>query len=206
MAKPREENLIFILGARGVGKTSLKNVISGREFNEKEVHSKIGITTSYFTVDDKNYCIKELTDNDNFSETKNLKYRLEEILLIFVVFSVDDENSLEYAKSLILFIKSNITYNLGLKIILIGNKFDSRKNNIPSVRVNQIEAENFSNENDVDNYYDISCKTGLNIEIISKIIEDINHREKYIDKDDENNHEDSAFGLKNEKSQSCIII
>ena len=98
MAKPREENLIFILGARGVGKTSLKNVISGREFNEKEAHSKIGITTSYLTVDDKNYCIKELTDNDNFSETKNLKYRLEEILLIFVVFSVDDENSLEYAK------------------------------------------------------------------------------------------------------------
>ena len=35
MAKPREENLIFILGARGVGKTSLKNVISGREFNKK---------------------------------------------------------------------------------------------------------------------------------------------------------------------------
>ena len=204
MSNNNEEKVIYILGARGVGKTSLKNKITGKEFNENQPHSKIGVTSSHFSNNNKNYCIKELTDNDNFSETNNLKNKLEELLLILVVFAVDDENSLEYAKSLILFIKSNITYNLNLKIVLIGNKFDSRKNNVPIVRVNQIEAENFASENEVDDYYDISCKTGLNFEIIYKIIDDLNEY-KFYDKDWDT-HEDSVHPTNLEQSKSCQIV
>ena len=116
---------------------------------------------------------------------------------------MDDEKSLEYAESLILFIKSNLTYNLDLKIILIGNKHDRKKNNDTNITVNLMEAENFAIKNDIYDYY-ISCKTKYNIESIQKILEDINES-KYVDKD-ENIHEDSATVGSTRNNGSCHIF
>ena len=203
MSKYGNEIVIYLLGARGVGKTSLINILLGREFSEKELHTKKGIKSHHFHTENKNYLIKELTEDENFSLTKNLLNCLEELMLILVMFSVDDEKSLDYAKSLILFIKNNLTYNLGLKIILIGNKNDTKKSNNTQITVNLMQAENFALDNDIYDYY-ISCKTKSNIESIYKIMEDLNEV-KYFDKE-ENNHEDSAFTGKTQPSGSCEII
>ena len=195
---------IYIVGGRGVWKTSLLNILLGKGFNEKIKHSKIGITESLYQNNDKQIIIKELTDDENFSKTKVLKNQLEEIILIIVVFAIDNEDSLEYAKSLILFIKSNITYNLGIQIFLFGNKYDSKKINDAKIKVNQIEAENYVAEIENCSYYDLSCKTGLNIEIIEKFLNNPNDS-RIIDKDDINN-EESVRMNNNNASLSCLVI
>ena len=203
MLKDGEENVVYILGSKGVGKTSLANILSGKDFNENEIHTNKSIKTCHYQSENKNLTLKELTDDENFSMTGNLKNCLEELIAIIVLFSVDDEKSLEYAESLILFIKSNLTYNLDLKIILIGNKHDRKKNNDTNITVNLMEAENFAIKNDIYDYY-ISCKTKYNIESIQKILEDINES-KYVDKD-ENIHEDSATVGSTRNNGSCHIF
>ena len=203
MLKNGEENVVYILGSKGVGKTSLANILSGKDFNENEIHTNKSIKTCHYQSENKDLTLKELTDDENFSMTGNLKNCLEELIAIIVLFSVDDEKSLEYAESLILFIKSNLTYNLGLKIILIGNKHDRQKNNDTNITVNLMEAENFATENDIYDYY-ISCKTKYNIESIQKILEDINES-KYIDRE-ENAHEDSATVGSTKANGSCQVI
>ena len=203
MKKDEEESVIYILGAKGVGKTSLANILVGKEFDEYEEHTKKTIRTSHYQTDTKNITLKELTDDDTFTNTRNLKNCLEELMAILVMFSVDDEKSLEYAESLILFIKSNLTYNLGLKIILIGNKYDSQKNNNTHITVNLMEAENFALENDIYDYY-ISCRNKYNVEYIYKIMEELNES-KYIDRE-ESVHTDSVELRQSQPSGSCVII
>ena len=204
MDKLIEENVIYILGSRGVGKTSLINKLKGKDFNQNEIHSEKGISSTKCNIDNTIYNIKELTDDGNFNITSALKNYLEEIMVIIILFSIDDEKSLEYAKSLIFFIESNLTYNLDLKIILIGNKYDSKKDNNPKIKVNILEAENFSREYDDMYYFEISCKTDYNIESIYKILDEIKDS-KYIEKED-NIHEDSIHEGTTAPSFSCAIF
>ena len=203
MSKYGNESEIYLLGARGVGKTSLINILLGREFRENETHTKKGIKSHHYQTEKNNFLIKELTDDENFSMTKNLQNSLEELMLILVMFSIDDEKSLDYAENIILFIKNNLTYNLGLNIILIGNKMDKIKSKDTQITVNKMEAENFALDNDISDYY-ISCQTKSNIEKINKLLEESNEV-KYIDKE-EDIHEDSVVLGSTQPSGSCEII
>ena len=110
---------------------------------------------------------------------------------------------MEYAKSLILFINSNITYNLGLQILLFGNKFDLKKNDT-KIKVNQIEAKHYASRIENCFYYELSCKTGLNVDILQRLLSDINES-KIVDRDE--NIIEESVRLNNDKaSGSCSII
>ena len=199
-----QPNTIYIVGARGVGKTSLLNVILGKGYNENIRHSRIGITTSNYRLKDRDLIIKELTDDDNFSQTKILKNQLEEVILIIVVFAIDNEDSLEYAKSLVSFIENNITYNKGIQIVLFGNKYDSKTNDA-KIKVNQIEADNYASDWENCTYFNFSCKTGFNMEKIEELMKEINENSTNVDKDDFET-EDSGGMNNNQESNSCILF
>ena len=95
---------------------------------------------------------------------------LEEVILVFIIFALNDKSSFEYAKNLIHSIKSNILNNKDLDIILLGNKYDLGKEYI---KVSKKEINQYIYKIDHLYYYDISCKDGYNIKEVKQIIDDI---------------------------------
>ena len=93
--------------------------------------------------------------------------------------------------------------------MLFGNKFDSNKINDPNIKVNLIEAENYAADIENCSYYEISCKTGKNIDIIENTLNEINsnstYSNRFLDRDDLNNI-DSVQMNNNKVSNSCIIF
>ena len=198
-------NLVYIVGSRGVGKTSLLNVLLGKGYNENITHSKIGIQTCLYQMGDRKLIFKDLTDNDKFYYTNILINQLEEVILVIVIFSIDDEESLQYATNLIRVINENITYNVGMKIILFGNKYDSKKINDAKIKVNQYEAESYALDFDNCSYYELSCKTGHNVSILENIINELTEKAKIVENKDDIKFEESVRADNARPSGSCNI-
>ena len=200
-----QPNTIYILGSRGSGKTSLLNILLGKGFDENISHSKIGIHSDSYKFGDKQLMIKDLTDNDKFHYTNILINQLEEVILVIIIFSIDDEESLKYATNLIRVINDNITYNVGMKIILFGNKYDSKKINNAKIKVNQIEADSYVEEFENCSYYELSCKTGYNISVVRGVLNDIIENLKVVENKDDIKYQESVRGENAKVSQSCDI-
>ena len=195
---------IYILGDRGAGKTSLIHLLLGDKSEERKLSSRRGTYNYQYQIGEKdNILISELTDDNNFTQTQKLKNELEQIPMIIILFSIDNENSLEYAKSLILFIKSNITYNLDIQLILLGNKYDSKKINDTKIKVNQIEAENYAMTFDNCTFYELSCKTGLNVDLVKNKIDEIDLNRKANNKDD---NQEELSCKEHDNGKSCVVF
>ena len=165
-----EENKIYILGGKGVGKTSFFHLIFEDKFVEDLTPSKPGIIKSEYIKEKIKFTIKDLSDDETFEKTKIFTNELEEVILVFIIFALNDKSSFEYAKNLIHSIKSNILNNKDLDIILLGNKYDLGKENI---KVSKKEINQYIYKIDHLYYYDISCKDGYNIKEVKQIIDDI---------------------------------
>ena len=165
-----EENKIYILGGKGVGKTSFFHLIFEDKFVEDLTPSKPGIIKSEYIKEKIKFTIKDLSDDETFEKTKIFTNELEEVILVFIIFALNDKSSFEYAKNLIHSIKSNILNNKDLDIILLGNKYDLGKEYI---KVSKKEINQYIYKIDHLYYYDISCKDGYNIKEVKQIIDDI---------------------------------
>lgn len=202
-----EPNKIYIVGGKGVGKTSLFDLIFNKQFDENIEPSQPGIGCSIFEKNNKSFTIKDLTDDDNFTFTKVFKDELEDVLLVFVMFSLSDADSFEQAKNLIVFINNHLLNNKEMNIILLGNKVDLRETNEEAIVVKKEEIDNYINSLENSYYYEISCKSGYNVDKVKKMVEDIELNDNNEDDDDKLPEEERKQKVKgvNEKS-SCLIF
>ena len=156
-----------VSGNSGVGKTS---IIRYEIHNVFEPDNKSTIVFEHFS---KNYkiCDKvirlQIWDTCGEETYDNLmKNFYRSALCIFVVFSLDDENSFLNLNKWIYEIKK-INENESPIIVLIANK----KDNISERQVNKEDIENYCKKNDIDTYFETSAKNGESIhELFKEII------------------------------------
>ena len=201
-----EQNKIYILGGRGVGKTSFLRAIFSEKFDENIKPSEKGITKSNFQKDDKIFTIKDLTDDESFTVTKFLQNELEDVILIFIIFALNDKESFEYAKTLSGFIKRNLINNKDLTIILLGNKSDLGEEDDNEIKVSRKEVLKFFSNSENFFYNEISCKTNFGLDKIKKVIEDLDVKNNENEEDDGNMEEEERKKRVKQTDKSCIII
>ena len=201
-----EQNKIYILGGRGVGKTSFLRAIFSEKFDENIKPSEKGITKSNFQKDDKIFTIKDLTDDESFTVTKFLQNELEDVILIFIIFALNDKDSFEYAKTLSGFIKRNLINNKDLTIILLGNKSDLGEEDDNEIKVSRKEVLKFFSNSENFFYNEISCKTNFGLDKIKKVIEDLDVKNNDNEEDDGEMEEEERKKRVKQTDKSCIII
>ena len=182
-----QPNKIYIIGDRKVGKSNIIRFLQGKSFSQK-IQSIMGISFSYLTLNNIKFTIKEMTDNDQFKFINYYKDEIEDILLLIVVFSIDNEKSFEYAKWLIQFTFDNMTNNQ-MPILLCGNKCDLKKENVDE----NLIFELVNNIKDCK-YVQISCKEGINMKHILKFIKKIEINDDMKEKNINQNLEGISVG------------
>ena len=203
-----------VSGNSGVGKTS---IIRYEIHNVFEQDNKSTIVFEHFS---KNYRIGskivrlQIWDTCGESAYKNLMQNFyRSALCIFIVFSLDDENSFLNLDKWMYDIKK-INESESPIIILIGNK----KDNISERQVSKEEIEKYCNKNEIDNYFETSAKNGESIhelfkEVIRKLyirfIEPINsddYSTKTYDSTSQNTEINNPCGLNSERCKVCDCI
>ena len=203
-----------VSGNSGVGKTSIVRYEVHNQFEQDNT------ATLVFEHYSKNYEICEkiiriqiwdTCGNETYEEiTKNF-YR--SALCIFVVFSLDDENSFLNLDKWITDIK-NINENESPIIVLIGNKKD-----IESERqITKEEIEKYCKKKEIDTYFETSAKTGegihelfkevirkLYIKFIEPISSDI-YSTKTFDSTSQNSEINNPCGINSEKCKVCDCL
>ena len=200
-----EQNKIYILGGKGVGKTSFFNLLFSKQFDENISPSDIGIKKSNLEKDNKIFTIKELTDDEKFSTTKIFQNELEGVISVFILFALNDRESFEYSKTLIEFIKHNLTNNKDLSIVLLGNKYDLGEIDKNNIQISKKEVHQYFKHTENFFYYEISCKTNYNIDKIKKIIEEIEINDGEDVEDDGGLTEEERNKKLKESEGSCLI-
>ena len=203
-----------VSGNSGVGKTS---IIRYEIHNVFEQDNKSTIVFEHFS---KNYRIGskvvrlQIWDTCGESTYENLMQNFyRSALCIFIVFSLDDENSFLNLDKWMNDIKK-INESESPIIILIGNK----KDNISERQVSKEEIEKYCNKNEIDNYFETSAKNGESIhelfkEVIRKLyirfIEPINsddYSTKTYDSTSQNTEINNPCGLNSERCKVCDCI
>ncbi len=203
-----------VSGNSGVGKTSIVRYEVHNQFEQDNT------STLVFEHYSKNYKICEkiiriqiwdTCGNETYEEIMKNFYR--SALCIFVVFSLDDENSFLNLDKWITDIK-NINENESPIIVLIGNKKD-----IESERqITKEEIEKYCKKKEIDTYFETSAKTGegihelfkevirkLYIKFIEPISSDIYSTKTY-DSTSQNSEINNPCGINSEKCKVCDCL
>jgi len=157
---------LVMLGNSGVGKTSLVKYEIKNNFETNKD------STIIFEHSFKNYSILDKIvrlqiwdtcgDEIYYSSLKNF-YR--SAFCILLVFSLDDINSYYSLNRWIQDIKENKNSDESF-LVLIGNKLDNSNDNI----ITKEMIDKFCKNNEIENYYEVSSKTGENVHKMFKNI------------------------------------
>ena len=165
-----EPNKIYILGGKGVGKSTLFRLLFNQPFLEKIQPSVNEITKSALNLNGKVFTVKDLTDSGDYKITKIFYNEIEDVTCVIAVFSIIDHETFEKAKSLLTYAQSNITNNVDIQMILCANKYDLIGEDNQWIPLEEIDEYMKTLHN--CKFFLISCKTGLNVkEVISAINE-----------------------------------
>ena len=203
-----------VSGNSGVGKTS---IIRYEIHNVFEQDNKSTIVFEHFS---KNYRIGskvvrlQIWDTCGESTYENLMQNFyRSALCIFIVFSLDDENSFLNLDKWMYDIKK-INESESPIIILIGNK----KDNLEERQISKEDIEKYCNRNEIDNYFETSAKNGESIhelfkEVIRKLyirfIEPMNSNDystKTFDSTSQNSEINHPCGINSEKCKVCDCL
>ena len=138
-----------VSGNSGVGKTSLVRYEIHNKFEPENKASLVFETFSKnYKICDKIIRIQiwDTCGNETYEEIMKNFYK--SALCIFVVFSLDDENSFLNLNKWIYDIKK-INETQSPIIVLIGNK----KDRIDERKISKDEIENYCKNNDIENYF-----------------------------------------------------
>ena len=196
-----EPNKVYILGSRGVGKSSFVNQLVNKPFDEKIKSTEIGIYSQKLNLENKFFTLKEVTDDDEFKNTSIFKNDIEDILIIFIIFSLTIKESYEHTKRLIEIIAQSVIDNTNLEIVICGNKKDLIDKNPSNRIVEKNEMDNYASNIRNCKYFEISCKTRENIDEIINIL-----KEYEIPQLDEDKLEEEENKEKEKKDGSCSLI
>ncbi len=196
-----EPNKVYILGSKGVGKSSFVNQLVNKPFDEKIKSTEIGIYNQKLNLENKFFTLKEVTDDDEFKNTSIFKNDIEDILIIFIIFSLTNKDSYEHTKRLIEIIAQSVIDNTNLEIVICGNKKDLIDKNPSNRIVEKNEMDNYASNIRNCKYFEISCKTRENIDEIINIL-----KEYEIPQLDEDKLEEEENKEKEKKDGSCSLI
>ena len=202
-----------VSGNSGVGKTSLVRYEIHNKFEPENKASLVFETFSKnYKICDKIIRIQiwDTCGNETYEEIMKNFYK--SALCIFVVFSLDDENSFLNLNKWIYDIKK-INETQSPIIVLIGNK----KDRIDERKISKDEIENYCKNNDIENYFETSAKTGESIhELFKEVVRklyikyiDPSTSDTYSTKTFNNTTQNSKinlFGINSEKCKVCDCL
>ena len=185
-----------VSGNSGVGKTSLVRYEIHNKFEPENKASLVFETFSKnYKICDKIIRIQiwDTCGNETYEEIMKNFYK--SALCIFVVFSLDDENSFLNLNKWIYDIKK-INETQSPIIVLIGNK----KDRIDERKISKDEIENYCKNNDIENYFETSAKTGESIhELFKEVVRKLYI--KYIDPSTSDTYSTKTFNNTTQNSQ-----
>ena len=185
-----------VSGNSGVGKTSLVRYEIHNKFEPENKASLVFETFSKnYKICDKIIRIQiwDTCGNETYEEIMKNFYK--SALCIFVVFSLDDENSFLNLNKWIYDIKK-INETQSPIIVLIGNK----KDRIDERKISKDEIENYCKNNDIENHFETSAKTGESIhELFKEVVRKLYI--KYIDPSTSDTYSTKTFNNTTQNSQ-----
>ena len=201
MEKEKEVDInVIILGDKGVGKTSIFNILKEGESNENNNVNDIDCINIKRKYDKKNKIIslniKDIKEQDNFKGNIPMQYIINNNIILLVFCNIKTLNSIKEKWYKYCNEKLN-----NVKYILIGNKYDENNNEEKEIKE---EGQKFAEEIDA-HFITCSAQSKDNLDNLERFI--ITEAKNIIDNADKrpNNSNNNAqkIILERENNNTC---
>ena len=193
----KNEIKILLLGDSGVGKTSIfRKYLENKYEGNKTSTVGVDLVTKDFKYKDENYTIHlfDTAGQERFKGISKSYFHMSDYY--FVVFDLTNKISLDSIPGWLELLKEE---NENPKYIILGNKDDLKKNQIPEEEINEA-LENLNNINiNGEKFLRVSAKSGKNIDYAFKYMIDV-----FNNNNDNNENKEENINVKLDKKKNNI--